>query len=45
MGFGSEETGRVLRFSSGWETTLDDWHALADGVVAVLQDLRAPMQS
>jgi cysteine desulfurase len=32
MGFSKTEAGRVLRFSSGWETTEADWNALLDGV-------------
>ena len=32
MGFGAGEASRVLRFSSGWETTGSDWNALHDGL-------------
>jgi cysteine desulfurase len=32
MGFTKSEAGRVLRFSSGWETSETDWNALFDGV-------------
>lgn len=35
MGFKPAEAGRVLRFSSGWETTLEDWTALANALVKV----------
>jgi cysteine desulfurase len=35
MGYSSSEAGRMLRFSSGWETTLADWSALLDGLVKV----------
>jgi cysteine desulfurase len=35
MGRTNAEAGRVLRFSSGWETAESDWRALAEGVVAV----------
>jgi len=32
MGFKAAEAHRVLRFSSGWETSEADWAALADGL-------------
>jgi len=35
MGFKPAEAGRVLRFSSGWETTADEWTALADALSKV----------
>jgi cysteine desulfurase len=40
MGYGPSETGRVLRFSSGWETTMADWNALAEGLVSVHLEMR-----
>jgi cysteine desulfurase len=39
MGFTSAEAGRVLRFSSGWETSESDWHLLLDGVSQVAAQL------
>jgi len=39
MGYGPAEASRVLRFSSGWETTESDWSALADGLVLVHKDI------
>jgi cysteine desulfurase len=33
MGCAPDEAGRVLRFSSGWETTREDWCALLEGLV------------
>jgi cysteine desulfurase len=30
MGYAPSDAGRVLRFSSGWETTAADWEALAE---------------
>jgi cysteine desulfurase len=39
MGFSSAEAGRVLRFSSGWETTEADWNALLEGVRQVTSQL------
>jgi cysteine desulfurase len=42
MGIVDEETDRVVRFSSGWETTAEDWDVLAQGVVQVSADLAAP---
>lgn len=38
MGLAADETDRVVRFSSGWETTADDWQALAKGVAEVAAD-------
>jgi cysteine desulfurase len=35
MGFKPAEAGRVLRFSSGWETTAGDWTRLADALAKV----------
>jgi cysteine desulfurase len=35
MGYNSAEAGRVLRFSSGWETTPEDWTALLSGLEQV----------
>ena len=32
MGRTASEAGRVLRFSSGWETTQGDWRSLLDGL-------------
>ena len=32
MGYAPDETGRVLRFSSGWETTEADWESLLQGL-------------
>jgi cysteine desulfurase len=42
MGHAPSETGRVLRFSSGWETTQEDWSALAEGLVLVHHQMRKP---
>ncbi|MHB8521498.1 MAG: cysteine desulfurase family protein [Limisphaerales bacterium] len=39
MGYSAAETGRVLRFSSGWETTMADWLKLA----AALEEINAAM--
>ena len=35
MGVADEDTDRVVRFSSGWETTAEDWQSLAEGVTEV----------
>lgn len=40
MGRTPEEAGRALRFSSGWETTRDDWQALLEA----LRHVHARMQ-
>ena len=42
MGIADEDTDRVVRFSSGWETIAEDWDALAQGVTQVSADLVAP---
>jgi len=33
LGYGRTQAGRVLRFSSGWETTQADWDALLQGLL------------
>ena len=33
MGYASTEVGRVLRFSSGWQTTEAEWGALLEGLL------------
>ena len=35
MGYAPDEAFRALRFSSGWETTEDDWAALLDAIAKV----------
>jgi cysteine desulfurase len=35
MGYSSRETGRVLRFSGGWETSGEDWESLLKGLIQV----------
>jgi cysteine desulfurase len=35
MGVADDETDRVVRFSSGWETTAEDWQTLSKGVAEV----------
>lgn len=40
MGIPAEEAGRVLRFSSGWETTAEDWDRLLEKLVLADQALR-----
>ena len=44
MGFSKGEAGRVLRFSSGWETTDADWNVLLDGVRQVTTQLERVTQ-
>ena len=39
MGVADEETDRVVRFSSGWETTTEDWRELATGVKQVSSEM------
>ena len=40
MGLDFEKMGRVIRVSGGWETTREDWTALADGFREVADELR-----
>ena len=44
MGYTTAQAGRVLRFSSGWETTEADWAALLTGLekVSALPDSISP---
>jgi cysteine desulfurase len=39
MGVADEDADRVVRFSSGWETTASDWQALAEGVAKVAAEM------
>ena len=39
MGVPEEDTDRVVRFSSGWETTAEDWQAIAKGLNTVAREL------
>jgi len=39
MGVPEEDTDRVVRFSSGWETTVEDWQAIAKGLNTVAREL------
>ncbi len=39
MGYDSAESSRVLRFSSGWETTESDWEALIEALVRAYQEI------
>jgi cysteine desulfurase len=40
MGYGAADAARVLRFSSGWETTSAEWAALARGLAGVDREMR-----
>jgi cysteine desulfurase len=40
MGYSPTEAGRVLRFSSGWETTEQDWKALLEALEKVYRGMR-----
>jgi len=39
MGVAGEDADRVVRFSSSWETTAEDWQQLAQGVSQVTKEL------
>jgi cysteine desulfurase len=39
MGYAPAQTGRVLRFSGGWETTPSDWSALAQALETVYREI------
>ena len=41
MGLAPAEAGRVLRFSSGWETRASDWEALLGGLQRAFTELSA----
>ncbi|MBM3834872.1 MAG: cysteine desulfurase [Verrucomicrobia bacterium] len=43
MSYSPREASRVLRFSSGWETTEDDWRALAEALIKVSCGLSVEM--
>ena len=40
MGYSPREARRVLRFSSGWETTEDHWNALLEGLQKVQRGMK-----
>jgi cysteine desulfurase len=40
MGYPPSSAGRVLRFSSGWETIPEDWQQLLDGLVKTRDSFR-----
>jgi cysteine desulfurase len=42
MGASPEESSRMLRFSSGWQTTENDWNQLLDGILKVHTELGQP---
>ena len=39
MGVVDDDADRVVRFSSSWETTAEDWQQLAQGVSQVTKEL------
>ena len=39
MGLNASEAGRVLRFSSGWDTSLNAWNALSVALQDVFQKI------
>lgn len=41
MGLDHDEMGRVLRISGGWETTAEDWQALAAALIEVWEELES----
>ena len=40
MGYSAAEAGRVLRFSSGWDTRPGDWDELLDGLVRASAEMK-----
>jgi cysteine desulfurase len=42
MGFSPAQAARVLRFSSGWETTREEWHKLAEALNHVHRSMVEP---
>lgn len=45
MGIKPEAAGRVLRFSSGWDTTAADWKTLLEGLLQVAGEMSVPIRS
>jgi cysteine desulfurase len=45
MGYSAADAGRVLRFSSGWETTETEWNTLAEALAKLGQGMRATGKS
>lgn len=43
MGYPPEKASRMLRISSGWETTEEEWMRLADGICTAATDLGVPV--
>jgi cysteine desulfurase len=41
MGFTPEESSRMIRFSSGWQTTADDWQKLLDAIASVSKQMQS----
>ena len=39
MGFAADESSRMLRFSSGWQTGTQDWDALGDTILQVQTEM------
>lgn len=42
MGYGAKETSRVLRFSSGWETPVEQWQDLLEALKKIQASLAIP---
>ncbi len=40
MGIGPEIAGRILRFSSGWETAAEEWATLLDGILRAADEMQ-----
>jgi cysteine desulfurase len=38
MGLSQEQAKRLLRFSSGWQTTVSEWQRAADAVIAIARE-------
>jgi len=41
LGFDADEAKRVVRVSSGWETSADDWRALAAAFGEVAAEVKS----
>lgn len=39
MGYASDQSDRMLRFSSGWETSAEDWTQLAEAIITVSKQI------
>lgn len=44
MGYSAADAGRVLRFSAGWDTTVEHWNALLSALQAIHAEIGSPQK-